>query len=383
MSAAPRPPVPAPRPLVASAWASRALVGVAVVACLHVAAGVLVPLSFAVVLTFVLAGPLRRLRRHGVSEYAGSALLVGGLVVGVVTTGLALAGPAAQWWSRAPATVDALIARVDHLRAAFPLLAPPSPGAALARGPAATAPPADPVKQSLAAAGVSLTGVVVGRALRLTLTTAATVVLLFFLLASEHWVLSRTVQALAEGRRRAVFLSVARSAQREIGRYLGVVTLINLGLGAATGLAVAAIGLSNPVLWASITAVLLFVPYLGPMAIAALLLLAGMTSFDAGLAIVAPAAAFLGLHAVESSLISPHVVGRRLRLNPIAVILSVMFWGWLWGVAGTVLAVPFLIGLRCACRRARGLQLLSVYLEQSSQRELPSLRALMQQRSGA
>src|SRR5947207_245987 len=108
---------------------------------------------------------------------------------------------------------------------------------------------------------------------------AATVILLYFLLASEHWLVSRTVEAVQRRRTRALVLGGIRQAQREVGLYLGTMSLINLVLGTLTGLAVGWIGLPNPALWGAVTGVMNFVPYLGPAVVTGMLLLAGSMSF--------------------------------------------------------------------------------------------------------
>jgi predicted PurR-regulated permease PerM len=69
------------------------------------------------------------------------------------------------------------------------------------------------------------------------------------------------------------------------------------------------------------------------------------------------------LHGLEANFISPMIMGHRLRLSPVFVFLSVMTWGWLWGVAGAFIAVPLLLALRAACKRSRRLRLVCVYLE--------------------
>ena len=72
-----------------------------------------------------------------------------------------------------------------------------------------------------------------------------------------------------------------------------------------------------------------------------------------------------------------YIVGRRLSLSPVSVFLSVMFWGWLWGIAGALIAVPVLIALRSVCRRVRGLRLLRRFLEGERNERTPSLRSLL------
>jgi predicted PurR-regulated permease PerM len=223
---------------------------------------------------------------------------------------------------------------------------------------------------------VALTGALFGHGLVFMLSALATVILLYFLLASEHWMLSRCVEAVPRQRARALLLSGVRAAQREIGRYLFALSCINLGVGVVTGLALAALGLANPVLWAVVAMVLNFVPYLGPLITTGLLLLAGVVSFGELPAVLAPAGAYLLIHAIESNFFSPWMVGRRLALSPLAVFLSVMFWGWLWGIAGALIAVPVLIALRSLFWRQRRLRPLARLLEGDFNAP-PSLRALL------
>ncbi len=372
-------------------WVGKGLLFVAIVFLLQAAQPLLVPVAVAVVLTFVLATPVRVLRRFGVPEVVGAAILVGALLGGTVLVASLFIGPATQWWERAPFTLAQIMDRVDQLRATIPGLAPPPPPPAPASAPAAGSraarnapapppapphPPPDPIKEKLASEGIALTGAVIGRSLSLTVSTAATIILLYFLLASEHWMLSRTVEAIPRRRTRALVLARVRSAQREIGHYLGAVSMINAGVGLATGLAIAYLELPNPVMWGTVAAVLNFIPYIGPMMMVGLLLLAGLLTFGSAGAVLAPPVAFLLIHAVESNFITPWFVGRRLTLSPISVFISVMFWGWLWGIAGALIAVPMLVGLRSFCKRNRRLRLLGAFLE-GDHREPPTLRSLV------
>ena len=400
--------------------AVRGLFLVALVFTVREAQPLLAPVVIAVVLTFVLAPAVRTLRRRGVPEVMGAAVVVLALLGSTVPMAASLAGPAAQWWASAPATVAQLLEQFDRLRAAVPGLRPPprplqpaqppapaptrpgrgapsseglaapvtatpnaTPNATSDATPDATPDPApDPVKERLASEGMALTGKLLGQSVALALSAAATVILLYFLLASEHWMLSRVVEAVPRRRTRALLLGGVRAAQREIGHYLVTMGLINVAAGVVTGLALWVIGLPNPTLWGAVTAVLCFIPYIGPMLIMGLLLLAGVTTFDNGWMMLAPPAAFITIHALESNLLSPWIVGRRLALSPISVFLSVMFWGWLWGIAGALIAVPLLIALRSACLRSRRLRLLKRFLE-GDKRELPTLRALLRGRPRA
>jgi len=373
----------------AAPWALRTTLLVALVFALREAQPLLAPVVIAVVLTFVFAPAVRWLRRRGVPEYAGAGLLVITLLAATFGLASSLARPATEWWDKLPTTVTQLLGQFDRVRTAIPGLAPPQAqplpaaragtraGAAASNPP--PAPPADPVKERLASEGMALTGKLLGHSVTVTLSVAATLILLYFLLASEHWMLSRCVEAIPRRRTRAIVLGGVRAAQREIGQYLVALGCINAGAGLITGLGLWAVGLPNPTLWGAVVAVLCFVPYLGPMAIMVMLLLAGMMTFTELPQMLAPFGVFAVIHALESNVFSPWVVGRRLSLSPISVFLSVLFWGWVWGIAGALISVPLLIALRTVCRRRRGLRLLSRFLE-GDQRELPTLRALLRPR---
>jgi predicted PurR-regulated permease PerM len=363
--------VPSPR----SSWALRGICLVVLLFAMREARPLLAPLFVALMLTFTLTPAMRWLRGQGVPAGLGALLLVLALMLSTVSVATSLARPAASWWEAAPTTVAQLLEQLDKLRAAIPGLGPPRSNVRAGRNAQALAP--DPLKEKLATEGVAFTGVVVARSFSFVLAAAATVILTYFLLASEHWLLSRLVEALPRRRARALLLSGVRAAQREIGRYLGAVALIN----ATVGLLMAGVlwmqGLPNPTLWGVVIALLGFIPYLGPMALMAMLLLAGITTFDTGPEVLGPMLAYLAIHAVESNLVSPVIVGRRLSLSAVAVFMSVLFWAWLWGIVGAFLAVPVLIALRSLCRRQRSLRPLRVFLEGDHCAPAPTLVALL------
>jgi predicted PurR-regulated permease PerM len=377
---------------------SRALAGlcaVAVLLLLKEASALMVPIFAALVLTFVFAPTVRVLSRYGVRETFGAGIVVIALLGVTALLASTLVEPATQWWERAPTTLSQVTARLDKLRLALPGFGPPPPPTVIAPAPpprpqsrrAAAVDPApqvipvpaaapDPLKEQLATEGVALTRAVVGSFMSFCLSAAATVILLYFLLASEHWVVLRSVEAIPRRRTRALLLAGLRAVQREISHFLGALAVVNVGVGVAMGLAAWGLGLPNPVLWGTIAAGLNFIPYLGPIIAAALLLVAGILTFDTLPEIIAPAAALLAIHATESNFISPFFVGRQLSLSPVSMCLSVMLWGWLWGLAGAVMAVPILVAVRAVCKRHRKLRLFNAYLEGNRPPET-SLRALI------
>lgn len=132
------------------------------------------------------------------------------------------------------------------------------------------------------------------------------------------------------------------AAETRVARYFGTVALINLGFGAAVALALSLIGVPAAPLWGVVAALANFVIYLGAAMTAAALLIAGTVSFD-GLTAFLPAAVFVTLNAIEGQFVTPTLLGRQMRLNPLLVFVSLAFWLWLWGPIGGIVAIPLLL----------------------------------------
>lgn len=141
-------------------------------------------------------------------------------------------------------------------------------------------------------------------------------------------------------------MATARVIQQVVddtSAYLGTITVINLCLGLVVSGGLWIIGMPTPLMWGGIVALLNYIPYLGPILAAALLALGGLMTFnDIWLALL-PAAIMVGAHLIEANAITPLIVGHRLTINPILILISLSFWGWVWGTPGALLAVPLLI----------------------------------------
>ena len=125
--------------------------------------------------------------------------------------------------------------------------------------------------------------------------------------------------------------------------YIATITVINLCLGCVVTAAAWALGLPTPAMWGGLVTLLNYVPYIGPIGAACLLLLGGLMTFVQPWAAAAPAAIFVMLHLIEANIVTPTIVGRKLTINPLLILVALSFWGWVWGAAGAVLAVPILI----------------------------------------
>ena len=366
--------------------AVKVLAFVALIFLLERAREVVLPVAIAIILTFLLAPLVRMLRNRGVNEALGAAIVVFGLLFTLGFLGSRLVAPATEWVARAPRSVQQLIDSYERLRKSIPFMAPPEvalrPAVTVKGRPAAEIVPApapptsDPFKDKITIEGIALTGSLIRQATWLLVSTVATIILLFFFLASERWLMARTVEAIPKRRARVALLGGFRAAQRDIARYLGTQAMINAGVGVATTLALTAIGFPSPILWGVIIAVLGFIPYLGPLVSVALLLLAGTITYTTFGEIIAPAVAYALINVIESNFIAPWIVGRRLEMSPLFVFLAVMVCAWMWGIAGAFLAVPLLVIIRSAARRSKSLRLWCVYLDRGRP-ELPTMRSLL------
>jgi predicted PurR-regulated permease PerM len=138
-------------------------------------------------------------------------------------------------------------------------------------------------------------------------------------------------------------LRILNAIETSLGDYLLMVTMINFGVGIATGLICAVTGMPNPAGLGALAATLNFFPIIGPVAMVIILAAVGIiTSSTLGGGLIA-AMAFVGLTFLEGHFITPTIIGRRLELNALAVFMALAFWTWLWGPMGGFLASPLLI----------------------------------------
>ncbi|MCK1421384.1 AI-2E family transporter [Bradyrhizobium sp. 180] len=138
-------------------------------------------------------------------------------------------------------------------------------------------------------------------------------------------------------------LRILNEIEVHLGNYLLTVTLINVGVGVATGLICALTGMPNPAGLGALAATLNFIPIIGPVAMFAVLVVVGLVAFPTISGALMAALAFGGLTFLEGHFITPTIIGRRLALNALAVLLALAFWTWMWGPMGAFLSSPLLI----------------------------------------
>jgi predicted PurR-regulated permease PerM len=189
----------------------------------------------------------------------------------------------------------------------------------------------------------SLSGLLATSAPHLLIQLFFSLLVIFFFLAG--WTTMRKRTIVSRGSFEGA-LTTARVIQQVVDAtsiYIGTITLINVTLGAMTAAVLWQLGMDSPIMWGGIVAVLNFIPYLGPIGSAMLLFFGGLMTFPDVWSALLPPLVFVGLHLVEANLITPMIVGKRLTISPLAILVSLSFWSWVWGTTGALLAVPLLI----------------------------------------
>jgi predicted PurR-regulated permease PerM len=304
---------------------------------LSIGSVVFLPLVAAMMLTIILSPIADRLSSWGIPNFLASllALLILFAVLGLALT--AVLFPAVSLFDAVPAMITRVGQHLGELRGSFEWIAQINRqytqvfGATDAREVVLATPS---VIEQLAFATPTVL-----------LEVLLTFMLAFFMIESRIRLRRRL---LLERQQVGASLRAARAlreVQDRVAAYILTVSVINCGIGLVVALGAWLIGLDAPVMWGGLAALLNFVPYLGPLLMVSLLALFGLGSADAPLVGLIPAAAYLGLHAVEANVITPTVLGRRFTMNPVMILLALAYFGWIWGVTGALLSVPILLTL--------------------------------------
>jgi predicted PurR-regulated permease PerM len=138
-------------------------------------------------------------------------------------------------------------------------------------------------------------------------------------------------------------LRILNDIESNLTSYLSVVVVINFCVGLAAAAIAFLVGLPNAFAWGVLAFTLNFIPYIGALIMQIVLFLVGLIAFPTlGQALIAPLL-YLAFTTLEGHFITPSIMGKRLFLNPLTVFLALLFWTWLWGPMGAFLSVPLLI----------------------------------------
>ncbi|EAQ01742.1 Conserved hypothetical membrane/transport protein [Pseudooceanicola batsensis HTCC2597] len=187
-------------------------------------------------------------------------------------------------------------------------------------------------------------------------------ILAMFLLASGDMFQTKLVQSFPKFSDKKRAIRVANDIERQISRYLGAITVINACLGLAIGISLYALDMPYAHVWGVAAFLLNYLPYLGAMLGVVAVAAVSLITYDTVGQMLIPPGVYLLLTSIEGQMVTPWLVGRHLSLNAAAVFVAVIFWAWLWGVAGALMAVPFLVFVKVVCDNLPGLGFIGNFL---------------------
>ena len=334
---------------------------VATAATLRFAQDFFLPLVLAGLLSFLLSPLVRRLERWRLGRVGAvlvtavlAFVLLGGLTYLVTSQFLDLAGSVPKYRSNLIARVSALKTHENNpLRRAVQTIGEVT--AALNKPEDAAATPAvaertRPVRVEVVGTSNSsmqmLVGVLWPVVGPLANTGVVVVIVIFMLLAGED-LRDRLIHLVGRGRLRVTTQALDEAGQR-ISRYLRAQLLVNASFGLAIGVGLYFIGIPNAVFWGLLGMVLRFLPYIGPWIAAAFPIALSLAVFESWTQPLLTIGLFVVCELVSNNVVEPWLYGASTEISPLAVIVSALFWTWLWGGVGLVLATPLTVCLAVA-----------------------------------
>ena len=329
----------------------------ALLAAAYVAREVILPFVFAIVLTLLLQPAFRILERLHVPRIIAALLLILALFGTVVGLGAAISNPARTWAAKLPEGIPRLQERLSFMR---------EPVDTLQRflqqvedfgetGPSQTV--------AVPTQGPTLLSKLFTGTRNFASGFFTTVLFLFFLLVSGDIFLHRLVEILPHFRSKRQVVEISQQIESDISAYLVTITIMNAAVGIATALAMWLTGVGDPILWGTVAFLLNYVPILGTALGVLIFLLAGLLTHDILWQALLPAGLYFGLHLIEGETVTPLLVARRFTLNPVLVIISLVFWFWMWGIPGVILSMPMLAITKIICDRLQPLAAFGHFLE--------------------
>ncbi|HEX4570555.1 MAG TPA: AI-2E family transporter [Dongiaceae bacterium] len=332
------------------------LLGLLLTYSLYLAREIAIPVVFAVILHFALQPIMRSLERIHVPRVLSGILVIIGFLACVAGLAMTLSAPAADWMSKAPQSLSKIEDKIYFLKEHLAQLQDTLHRVEMM---------ANSVRretQVVTLQGPGLSSSLFTGTTSLLAMLGTCTLLLFFLLVSGDMMLRRFVEILPRLSNKKQAVEITREIESQVSTYLATIGLINVAVGLATGIAAYLCGLPDPVLWGALAFALNFIPILGPLTGIVLLLLVGLLTFDPIWRALLPAGIYLLIHIAEGEIFTPSLMARRFVLNPVLVIISLIFWYWMWGIAGALLALPMLAILKIVCDRIGPLMALGHFL---------------------
>lgn len=317
----------------------------AVVYTIAIGKSLLVPLVLAAFIGLALNPIVASAARWRVPRWLAAVTLMLLLGAGIVSAVTTLSEPAMNWFHEAPTAMRSLAPKIKPLTQQIEAASRATQSLA---GGAVTRAAQQPSSLAFTAWDV------VSTAPKIVASVLTVALLVFFFLVYGDEILRRAVEISPTFAYKRHTVSIVRSIQVEVSSYLLLTVAINVTLGLVTSGMLYFYDVPDPLLWGCFATVANFIPYVGSITTTAVLAVVGSLHFQQLGTALLPAMTFAGITAVEGNMITPMLQGRRSRLSPVAILLWLLVWGWLWGIPGALLAVPMLTCVKLITARLRG-----------------------------
>jgi predicted PurR-regulated permease PerM len=317
----------------------------AVFYALRVGRDFFLPIAFALLLNLLFSPLIRTLKRVHVAPPLGAALIILAML-GAMSAGVyQLTDPVQEWVGKGPTSLQSTMKRLRSIRRPVEQVS----RAADQVDRATSVGPAPGGTREVVVKGPSLSERLFGTTQSLAVAAMEVLIMLYFLLAAGDLFLQKLVGVLPNLNDKKKAVKMARQMEGSVSAYLLTLAALNLGLGTAVALLMWGLGMPNPVLWGVLAGMLEFIPYIGAATMLAVLAVAGLATFQPlGQALLVPGG-YLAIDFLQANFVSPAVLGRRLTLNPVAILIGLALWYELWGVPGVFIAVPLLATFKICC----------------------------------
>jgi predicted PurR-regulated permease PerM len=303
----------------------------------------ILPFTLALLLNFLLRPVVRALKKIKIPELAGAALVLIALLGSAGYGVIKLSGPAAEWINKAPESLHQIESKVGFIRR--PLEGVNNAVEELKRIARMDA----EKKPEVEIKPPGITDVVLSGTREVLVKSSVMFILLYFLLGSGDLFLRKLIRLFPKLHKKKQIVRITREVEHHTSRYLYTVTVINFSMGMFIGLGLYLIGMPNSLLWGVMAGFLVFLPYIGPlMGISIVTVVAFLTFASIGRILLVPAI-YIALETLQGQIVTPMVLGLRFTLNPVAIFIWLIFWGWMWGIVGAMLAFPMLTIFKILC----------------------------------
>jgi predicted PurR-regulated permease PerM len=320
----------------------------------YLAADVILPIVLAIVLKLLLQPAMHIITRFRIPRTLAAIILIIGTLGLIIALGASVSGPAKDWMGRWPEGLPRLEERLIFLKRPIETI-----GSLLSKADSLGQMGSGPVTPP----GFGITGMLFRGTQHFVSGLFETIVVLFFLLVYGETFLRRLVEILPRFKDKRQVVDISQQIESNISAYLITVTVMNIAVGSATAVVMWMCGVGDPVLWGVVAFLLNYVPILGPLAGVILFLFAGLLAVPVLWQAFLPAGLYFLIHVLEGEMVTPMLLARRFTLNPVLVIISLIFWFWMWGVPGAILSVPLLAITKILCDGIKPLNAIGHFLE--------------------